>query len=133
MNSLTKEDIGSIIPASFKCAGFTIKIEILDKLPDSIYGDFNDAKNLIRIARTVEVDKEVVPLTKEQIINTFYHECCHCFQYYYNTDTDEAQAQVFANFMQEFMRTKTYNLVVDTVSLINDNLHSDGLINSINA
>jgi len=130
MNSTTSESVYSYIPSSFKCAGFTIKIEIYNKLPNNTYGDFNDAKNLIRIAKSVEIDKEVIQLTKEQITNTLYHEVCHCFQWYYNTGTDEAQAQVFANFMQEFMGTKTYNLVVDSVPLVNDNLHSDGLINS---
>lgn len=130
MSLVTNESIESYIPSSFQCAGFTIKVEICDKLPDNTYGDFNDAKNLIRIAKSVEIDKEIIQLTKEQIINTFYHEVCHCFQWYFNTDTDESQAQVFANFMQEFMRTKTYNLVVNTVPLITDDLHSDGLINS---
>lgn len=129
MDSATSENIYSYIPSSFNCAGFTIKIEIYDKLPDNNYGDFSDAKNLIRIAKSVETDKEVIQLTKEQIINTLYHELIHCFQWYYNTDTDEAQAQVFANFMQEFMRTKTYNLAVDL--LINE--HSDSSINSVNA
>lgn len=125
MNSATDENIYSYIPSSFKCAGFTIKIEICDKLPDNTYGDFNDVKNLIRIAKSIEIDREVIQLTKEQIINTLYHEVGHCFQWYYNTNTDEAQAQVFANFMQEFMRTKTYNLVVNTVPLVTENTQSN--------
>ena len=121
MNSLkTKEGIEFLIPDSFKCAGFTIKVEICDKLPDNTYGDFNDAKNLIRIAKSVESDKEIISLTKEQILNTFYHEVCHCFQWYFNTDTYEAQAQVFANFMQEFLKTKTYSLMADSAPLINE-------------
>ncbi len=94
----------------------------MDKLPNSNYGDFNDVKNLIRIAKSVEVDKELIPLTKEQILNTFYHEACHCFQWYFNTDTNEAQAQTFANFMQEFLRTKTHNLIVSTAPLVSDNV-----------
>lgn len=66
MNSLkTKESIEPLIPDSFKCAGFTIKVEICDKLPDNNYGDFNDAKNLIRIAKSIEADKEIISLTKE--------------------------------------------------------------------
>lgn len=121
MNSFkTNEGIESLIPDSFKCAGFTIKIEIYDKLPDNDYGDFDDARNIIRLARSVEVDKETIQLTNEQIHNTLWHEIVHCFQFYYDNKYSESQAQIFANFMQEFLRTKTYSLIVDTVPLINE-------------
>lgn len=32
--------------------------------------------------------------------------CIHAFQFYYDNKFDEAQAQVFANFMCEFIETK---------------------------
>jgi|GEM_PF-1171853 len=97
------------LPSEFKCAGFTIKVEIHDKLKDNNYGDFDDARNLIRIARKVEVDGVEVELSEEQRDNTFYHELIHCFQFYFNNDTDEAEAQTYANFICEY-----YNSIVFT-------------------
>lgn len=97
------------IPSEFKCAGFTIKVIIEDELEGGEYGNFCDAKNEIRIARTVKVDKEVVKLTEKQIFNTFAHELIHCFQFYFNNDTDEAEAQTYANFICEY-----YNSIVFT-------------------
>lgn len=90
------------IPSEFKCAGFTVKIEIHDKLSTNAYGDFDDARNLIRLAKKVEVDNIEVELTEQQIVNSYFHELIHCFQFYFNTNTDEAQAQVFANFICEY-------------------------------
>lgn len=106
------------LPSEFKCAGFTIKVIIEDKLPNNDYGYFCDAKNEIRIAKTVEVDKETVQLTNEQIYNTFWHELIHCFQFYYDNEYSEAQAQTFANFMCEFYNTKKCHLVVNTTNTI---------------
>lgn len=120
MNLNNKEDITSIIPASFNCAGFTIKVELYDKLPNNNYGDFDDARNIIRLARSVEVDKETIQLTNEQMHNTFWHEVGHCFQFYYDNDYSESRAQTFANFMQELLKTKTYNIVATTIPLISD-------------
>lgn len=94
------------LPSSFNCAGFTIKVEIVDKLPDNEYGDFEDVTNVIKLAKSVEVDNDTIQLTAAQMLNTFFHEVCHCFQFYFNNSYDEAQAQVYANFIQEFIRTK---------------------------
>ena len=41
----------------------------------------------------------------EQLRNTFYHELFHVFQFYYNNEFNEIQAQVYANFMCEFIET----------------------------
>lgn len=94
------------IPKQFNCAGFTIKVEIENHLNDNQYGCFCDATNTIKIARTVDVEGTKVTLTEQQIQNTFYHEIMHVWQFYFNNQYDEAQAQVFANFICEFIKTK---------------------------
>lgn len=93
------------IPESFKIANQLIKVNLLDKVADNNYGNFCDAKNEINIAKTIEVINENVQLTDEQIKNTFWHEVFHAFQFYFNNQYDEAQAQVFANFMCEFIES----------------------------
>lgn len=96
-----------MIPKHFECAGFTIKIEIVDKLKSNNYGQFCDATNTIKIAKTVEIEDEgTVELTEEQRFNTFFHELVHVFQFYYDNEYCEAQAQVFANFLCEYEKTK---------------------------
>lgn len=42
-------------------------------------------------------------MSDEQLRNTFYHELFHVFQFYYNNEFNEAQ--VYANFMCEFIET----------------------------
>lgn len=94
------------IPKKFKIANNWINVEIVDSLPNSNYGDYNDAKQVIRIAKTVSIDDEVVNLTEEQLFNTWWHEYVHAMQFYYDNNTSESQAQVFANFLCELFATK---------------------------
>lgn len=89
----------------FKIANQCIHVKILDSLPEGKYGEFNDAKNQILLAKSVEVNGEVIKLSPEQIENSFYHEVIHAFQFYYNNEFDEAQAQVYANFICEMLAT----------------------------
>ena len=99
------------MPESFKCAGHTIKVELHDELPDNRYGAFYDAPGVIKIAKTLTVeDFGKVQLTEQQMMNTFCHELVHCFQFFYGDKWSETQAQVYANFMCEFLTTKTNNL-----------------------
>ncbi len=94
------------IPKKFKIANNWITVNIVESLPNSNYGTYNDAKQEINIAKTVETDDEVVKLTEEQLLNTFAHELTHCMQFYFDNNTTEAQAQVYANFLCEFLDTK---------------------------
>ena len=72
--------------------------------------DWCDATNTITLAKTVELeDKTVINLTEDQITNTFWHELIHCFQFYFDNGYNEAQSQVYANFMCEY-----YNSIVFT-------------------
>lgn len=93
------------IPKKFKIANNWITVNIVEALDNNEYGIYNDAKQLICIAKTVIVDDETIKLTEEQMFNTFAHEYVHCMQFYYD-NTIEAQAQVFANFLCELLDTK---------------------------
>ena len=94
-----------MIYKKFKIAGQWITTEMVDQLNDGDYGCFNDAKNLIQIAENIEVDGELVKLTEFQKEATWYHELIHVFQFYFNNEYDEAQAQVYANFICELLET----------------------------
>lgn len=100
-----------MIPEKFECAGFVINVKLVDKLHNNEYGLYCDATNTISIAKTVDVDDiGKVELTEQQILNTFMHELVHVWQFYFNNRYDEAQAQVFANFMCEYIKTKENQL-----------------------
>lgn len=90
-----------MIYKQFKIANQIVQVELMDFVEESKYGDFTDAKNLIRIAKKIKVDGEVIELTPEQIENTFWHEVFHAFQFFFDNDYNEGQAQVYSNFMQE--------------------------------
>ena len=62
------------IPKKFKIANNWITVNIVEALDNNEYGIYNDAKQLICIAKTVIVDDETIKLTEEQIFNTFAHE-----------------------------------------------------------
>lgn len=95
-----------MIYKTFKIANQLIRTRIVDSLPDGAYGKFYDAKNEIVLAKTIEIEDETVELSEAQLENTFYHEVIHVFQFYYNNEYDEAQAQVFANFICQMLETK---------------------------
>jgi hypothetical protein len=94
-----------MIYKKFKIASQTITTKIVDHLPENDYGLFNDAENLILIARTIEKDGKMIELSESQQLNTWCHELIHVFQFYFNNDFDEAQAQVYANFICEMLET----------------------------
>lgn len=94
------------IPSSFKLANINFKVEIVDSLKGSNYGEFNDCTSTIKIANRVLINDDWYDVPDHIKLNTFYHELFHVFCYYYNTETPEDIAQVFANFMTEFLSTK---------------------------
>lgn len=100
------------IPASFEIARHLYNIIFCDFIDNGdTFGLHDNIKLEIKIAlKMKDDDGNVISLTKRQVKNTFYHELFHAFNYYYNTEQDEALAQTFANFMQEFDITKQYNL-----------------------
>ena len=94
------------IPKKFKIANNWITVNIVKSLPNSNYGTYNEAKQEINIAKTVKIDNEIVQLTEELILNTFMRELTHCMQFYFDNNITEVQAQVYANFLCEFLNTK---------------------------
>lgn len=93
------------IPKGFTLHGCPITVEIVNQLEDNEYGEFNDAKELIRIARTVKVNKETIQLSQAQIENTFWHEVFHAFQWHVKGDYSETEATSYAGLMTELLRS----------------------------
>ncbi len=95
-----------MIPSKFKVANNEITVVMEDSLPNNNYGYFCDVTNEIKLARTIKTEYNgVVNLTENQILNSFWHEAFHAFQFYFDNDFNEAQAQVYANFMCEFINS----------------------------
>lgn len=93
------------IPEKFTINSQEIKIELVNTLPDSNYGSYNDAKELIQIARTVEIDGESVELTNEQIENTLWHEVLHAFQFHSKGECSETESNTYAGYLVEFFKS----------------------------
>lgn len=94
------------IPTKFKCAGFDIKIQSLEKLDGNDFGLYNDVTNIIKLAENISINTgELTKLTERQRINTFWHEVGHVFQFHSGKEFNEEDAQIFANFMTEFFET----------------------------
>lgn len=101
--------MNNLIPKQFTIAGITIKVKIVDCIDNgSCYGIFNDVACEIKIANRVKVDGVWYDVQENSKINSFYHELFHAFSYYWNTETPEDLAQVFANFALEYHQTATY-------------------------
>ena len=98
------------LPVKFKIANQEYKVKLVDYLDDREFGEFDCIKAEIRLAKRIKssYDEEFHDLSEEQILNSFWHEVFHCFNWHWNTDTDEGLAQSFANFMREFESTKLY-------------------------
>ena len=102
------------IPKKFTINGQTINVEIVDEL-DSEYGNYSDAKELIRIARTIKEDKETIRLSQLQIENTFWHEVFHAFQCHSKGEYSEAEAASYAGMMTELIRSSNLKIIPDEV------------------
>lgn len=96
-----------MIPKKFKIANQEYTVKLVEYLDDS-FGEFDSIRAEIRIAKKAmsPYDDELCELSEEQILNSFWHEVFHCFNWHWNTDEDESLAQSFANFMREFESTK---------------------------
>ena len=97
-----------IIPKEFYIAGGKrIDVETVDEIDDySTYGNFSAVNNKIKIAKYVKCDGETVAVPEEDVERTFYHELIHCMNYFYNCETEEPIAQVFSNFIYEYIHTR---------------------------
>lgn len=94
--------------STFKIAGIKFKIEVVDLLGDGdLYGQFSELDSTISIAKRIKYDGVIRDIPENIMLNTFYHELFHCFNYYYNNEMSEELAQTFANFMVEYLNTST--------------------------
>ena len=89
-----------MIPKKFKCSGNEIQVITKNSSPD-YYGEFVSSEDSIFLYNNI-CETPVGELKKQ---NTFYHELIHVWQHHAGMESDEVQAQVFANFFQEFMET----------------------------
>ena len=97
------------LPKKFRVAGRTIKVTMVDLLNNGDdYGSFSEIHREIKIARRIKEDNVIYNIQEEEILNTFWHEVFHSFQYYWNNKCDEDFAQVLSNFMCELEQTKEY-------------------------
>ena len=97
------------IPKSYKVAGRTIKVTVTDLVNDGEdYGTFSEVTKEIKIAKKIKEDNVIYDVPEYEIVNTFWHEVFHSFQYYWNNKCDEDFAQVLSNFMCELEQTKEY-------------------------
>ena len=98
------DDVYKFIPRRFTLANHEIEVEVREHV-DGVYGDWNDAKLVIRVATHLEEDGNV-ELTEEQIRNSFYHEMFHAFMFFAGLKQDEMIAQTFANLLREYETSK---------------------------
>ena len=98
------------IPGSFKVADHTYYVEIKDFVYDenneSCYGIHDHGACTIEIAKKLKYKNYDIDLTDTQILNSFFHELVHVFQFFYDNQSDEAQAQSFANMIYSYVTTK---------------------------
>jgi hypothetical protein len=88
-----------------------IKKEVVrDEDDDPVFGLHSPAEAKITIAENFPVtDTLKHPFSKDQMVNSFFHEMFHSFNFMMNTEQDETIAQSFANFMCEFLKTAEYD------------------------
>lgn len=97
-----------IIPKSFCIAGGKkIDVELVNELDDyGTFGNFSCVTSKIKLAKQVQSDGVTYDVSEEDMERTFLHELCHCMNYYYNCESGEEFAQVFSNFLYEYLKTK---------------------------
>lgn len=106
-DKLTDEEL-SYLPKTFTIGGHTFKVQLYKELYDgdeSLYGQFDYEELLIRIRIYKDNGKL---LSRECILNTYWHELMYAFNYLWNTGTDESLASTFAMLMCEYNNTKKY-------------------------
>lgn len=97
-----------MIPNEFTVAGGKkIIVNIVDSIGNGKdFGEFNDATNIILIAKNVRVDDSWYQVSEEDMYRTYLHELFHVFQFYAGMELDEIIAQMFSNFEYEYEKSK---------------------------
>lgn len=98
------------LPSEFTINGQVVKVQQVYKLPDPDFGQYSCITDTIKVAMNIEDDdKNIVKLTDEQILNSFYHELIHAFQWHSTGEYDETQANTIAGYIIEFLKTRKFN------------------------
>lgn len=98
------------LPSEFTINGQVVKVQQVYKLPDPDFGQYSCITDTIKVAMNIEDDdKNIVKLTDEQILNSFYHELIHAFQWHSTGEYDEIQANTIAGYITEFLKTRKFN------------------------
>jgi len=84
------------------------KPKSIDEDNEKSFGYFSEARQLIRIASNMRREGCFEPITEEQKFYTFLHELGHCYACHTGIDDTEVQAQMFANFLYDFIKTVKY-------------------------
>lgn len=111
---MTVEEVKALLPSKFTIANQTITVKVLESETSSyipgntLFGDWNAAKNEIRVCTGASDGDEIIEFTKEQILNTFYHELIHAFLSFSGGEQDECLVCSMANCVREFMTTQVH-------------------------
>ena len=108
MKDITADEKLPYIPETFILGCHTFKVQLYRELYDGndpLYGQFDYDEQVIRI-RIFKDNDEL--LSRECILNTYYHELFHAFNYLWNTGSDESLSSTFAMLMCEYETTKKY-------------------------
>lgn len=108
MKDITADEKLPYIPETFTLGCHTFKVQLYRELYDGndpLYGQFDYDEQVIRI-RIFKDNGEL--LSRECILNTYYHELFHAFNYLWNTGSDESLASTFAMLICEYETTKKY-------------------------
>lgn len=97
------------LPNTFTINSQKVTIKLVDVLPDEKFGEYDCVRECINIAKNVVYNGEKIPLTTEQIINTFWHEVLHTFQWHSSGDFSETESNTYAGYLTEL--TKSTNLI----------------------
>ena len=102
------------IPDRYTIGGQEYKVvrkEIVrDDDDDAVFGLHSPFEAKISIAEGYPTsNNETHPLSRDQIMNSFFHELFHSFNFMTNNEQEEWLAQSFANFMCEFLKTASYD------------------------
>lgn len=116
---LSDKEIYEFIPKSFILHSHKIDVQLIDEISGvdedgnlyTRYGDWNEVKCLIRIAKGIKMTDEngeegIIPLIPVQLKSSFYHEFFHACEFFGQLGYNEQRVQFFANLLVDFLETR---------------------------
>lgn len=99
-------------PEKFEIGGQVITVRIEDHdLRDNRFGYYDSVKEEIVIFKQVEGENGLVNLTESQLVDSWWHELFHAFQYHSKTETSETESATYASFMTQFIKSSGLKIV----------------------